>query len=451
MHTQLRTRPPLVASASGLVLNFPDKGPIIDATGGATAAIIGHGNAEVAAAVAAQMAQLSYCHTLAYTNAPAEDLADHLICAANAGLADDDGSSSFARAYLVGSGSEAVESAMKLARQYFWERGQTGRTHYIARRQSYHGNTLGAMSLTHAPGRTAPYGGIAMANVSHVSPCYAYQYQHPNETDEAYVARLAGELDEEFRRVGEGKVVAFVGETVAGSIAGCVPPVRGYWRAVKEVCERYGALLVLDEVMCGMGRTGAAFAWQEEEGVVPDIVAVGKGLGGGYIPIAAVLAQRRIMEALEQGSGSVVQSYTFQAHAVASAAALAVQRIVKREGLVENSKRMGEVLERLLVERLGEKRFVGNVRGRGCFYAVEFVKDKQTKESLDPALKFAFKIQAKALDMGVHLYPMSGTVDGKRGDHILLAPAITVDEEMLTKIVSVFEAAYDAAEKEIAI
>ncbi|KAB2573428.1 putative aminotransferase [Lasiodiplodia theobromae] len=466
MHTHLRTRPPLVASASGLVLNFPDKGPIIDATGGATAAIIGHGNAEVAAAVAAQMARLSYCHTLAYTNTPAEDLAGHLVDAANAGLGrdDDEGeggggggggggkSSRFSRAYLVGSGSEAVESAMKLARQYFWERDgeTTQRMHYIARRQSYHGNTLGAMSLTHAPGRTAPYGGIALGNVSHVGPCYAYQYQRAGETDEAYVARLAGELDEEFRRVGGEKVVAFVGETVAGSIAGCVPPVRGYWRALKEVCERYGALLILDEVMCGMGRTGAVFAWQEE-GVVPDIVAVGKGLGGGYIPIAAVLAQRRIMEALEQGSGSVVQSYTFQAHAVASAAALAVQRIVKREGLVENSKRMGEVLEKLLVERLGEKRFVGNVRGRGCFYAVEFVKDKKTKESLDPALKFAFKIQAKALDMGVHLYPMSGTVDGKRGDHILLAPAITVDEEMLTKIVGVFEAAYDAAEKEIAI
>lgn len=450
MHTQLHTRPPLVSSASCLVLNLPDKGPIIDATGGATAAIIGHGNAEVAAAVSAQMAQLSYCHTLAYTNTPAEDLANHLISAANAGIDRDDGSNRFARTYLVGSGSEAVESAMKLARQFFWERGDEGRVHYIARRQSYHGNTLGAMSLTHAPGRTAPYRGIAMANVSHVSPCYAYQYQRAGETDEAYVARLAGELDEEFRRVGGEKVVAFVGETVAGSVAGCVPPVRGYWRAVKEVCERYGALLVLDEVMCGMGRTGKAFAWQEE-GVVPDIVAVGKGLGGGYIPIAAVLAQRRIMEALERGSGSVVQSYTFQAHAVASAAALAVQRIVKREGLVENSKRMGEVLERLLVERLGGKRFVGNVRGRGCFYAVEFVKDKQTKESLDPALRFAFKIQGKALDMGVHLYPMSGTVDGKRGDHILLAPAITVDEEMLTKIVRVFEAAYDAAEREVTI
>lgn len=458
MHNQLRTpRPPLVSSAAGLTLNLPDKGgPIIDATGGATAAIIGHGNAEVAAAVSAQMAQLSYCHTLAYTNAAAEDLAAHLVDAANAGVDGENSSgekgssSSYSKTYLVGSGSEAVESAMKLARQFFWERGDTQRAHFIARKQSYHGNTLGAMSLTHSPGRTAPYADIALPNVSHVSPCYAYQYKRGGESDEDYVARLAGELDDEFERVGRGRVVAFVGETVAGSVAGCVPPVPGYWRAVKEVCERHGALLILDEVMCGMGRTGAMFAWQEE-GVVPDIVAVGKGLGGGYLPIAAVLAQRQIMDVLEGGSGMVFQSYTFQAHAVASAAALAVQRIVKREGLVENSKRMGEVLERLLVESLGEKRFVGNVRGRGCFYAVEFVKDKKTKESLDPALRFAFKIQAKALDMGVHLYPMSGTVDGKRGDHILLAPAITVDGEMLRKIVGVLEAAYDATEKELSI
>ncbi|KAK7699249.1 hypothetical protein SLS57_012435 [Botryosphaeria dothidea] len=240
------------------------------------------------------MAQLSYCHTLSYTNPPAEALADHLVASAGA---------PFARAYLVGSGSEAVESALKLAAQHFWERGQAGRVHFVARRQSYHGNTLGAMSLTDAPARTRPYEGVRMAN----------------------------------------------------------------------------------------------------------------------------------------------------AHAVASAAALAVQRIIKRDGLVENSKRMGEVLERLLLETLGEKKFVGNVRGRGCFYAVEFVKDKRTKESLDPALKFAFKIQEKALDMGVHLYPMSGTVDGKRGDHILLAPAITVDEEMLRKIVGVLEAAYNAAEREVTI
>lgn len=441
MHNNLLIRPPLATSASGLTLHLPDKGAIIDATGGATAAIIGHGNAEVAAAVAAQMAQLSYCHTLSYTNPPAEALADHLVASAGA---------PFARAHLVGSGSEAVESALKLAAQHFWERGQAGRVHFVARRQSYHGNTLGAMSLTDAPARTRPYEGVRMANVSHVGPCYAYQYRREGEADAEYVERLAEELDAEFRRVGEGRVVAFVGETVAGSVAGCVPPVRGYWKAMKRVCEKHGALLILDEIMCGMGRTGAMFAWQEE-GVVPDIVTIGKGLGGGYLPIAAVLAQQSIMDPLEKGSGTVFQSYTFQAHAVASAAALAVQRIIKRDGLVENSKRMGEVLERLLLETLGEKKFVGNVRGRGCFYAVEFVKDKRTKESLDPALKFAFKIQEKALDMGVHLYPMSGTVDGKRGDHILLAPAITVDEEMLRKIVGVLEAAYNAAEREVTI
>ncbi|EOD49789.1 putative acetylornithine aminotransferase protein [Neofusicoccum parvum UCRNP2] len=442
MHAQLLRRPPLATSASGLTIHLEGRGAITDATGGATAAIIGHGNAEVLAAVTAQMQQLSYCHTLCYTTAAAEALADRLVAGAGAGFADG------GRAYLVCSGSEAVDSAMKLARQRFYEAGEPRRTHYIARRQAYHGNTLGAMSLTAAPARVEPYRDIFLPAVSHVAPCYAYQYRRPAETDAAYVARLAEELDAEFRRIGPERVVAFVGETVSGSVAGCVPPVDGYWRAMKAVCERHGALLILDEVMCGMGRTGSMFAWQRE-GVVPDITTVGKGLGGGYIPIAAVLAQGHVMDVLERGSGNVVQSYTFQAHAVASAAALAVQNIVQRDGLIENSARMGVVLEELLRSALAEKMFVGNIRGRGCFYAVEFVKDKSTKESLDPALKFAYMLAERALDMGVHLYPMSGTVDGKRGDHILLAPAITVTEEQLRGIVGVVKAAYDEVEAEV--
>ncbi|KAJ4290915.1 hypothetical protein N0V90_010111 [Kalmusia sp. IMI 367209] len=439
LHNQLRARPLLATSASGIVINLEGKGPVIDASGGATAAIIGHGNKEVLEAVVAQMNQLSYVHTLAYTTVSAEALADFLISRAGNG---------FAKAYLVGSGSEANDSAMKLARQYFYEKGEKQRTHFISRRQAYHGNTMGAMSLTTALKRIVPYQDILPPNVSYVSPCYPYQYKAAGETDAAYVARLAQELDDEFERIGPSKVIAFVVETVSGSVAGCIPPTPGYFQAMKRVCEKHGALMILDEIMCGLGRTGSMFAWKEE-GVVPDLTTIGKGLGAGYIPIAAVLAQKDIVDTIEQGSGQVYQSYTFQAHAVASAAALAVQKIVERDGLIENSKKMGVILQNLLCSRLGEKRFVGNIRGRGCFFAVEFVQDRATKESFDPNVQFGIRVQQRALDLGVHIYPGVGVVDGERGDHILLAPAIVVTEQDLEKIVSVVETAYDDVERDI--
>ncbi len=391
------------------------------------------------AAVVAQMQRLSYVHTQAYTTAAAEELADLLVTSAGHG---------FVKAFLVGSGSEANDSAMKLASQYFFEKDRRQRTHFISRRQAYHGNTIGAMSLTTAPLRTAPYKGIMLPNISHVSPCYPYQYQSDDESSEDYVARLARELDDEFQRLGPENVAAFVAETVMGSISGCVPPVPGYFQAMQAVCRKHGALLVIDEIMCGLGRTGSMYPWQDE-GIVPDIVTIGKGLGAGYIPIAALLAHSHIMDVLNQGTGVFYQSYTFQAHAVACAAALAVQKIIIRDGLVENCRKMGHVLRELLVSRLASKKYVGNIRGRGLFYAVEFVKDKVSKETLDPTFQFSVKIQQRALDRGVHIYPGIGVVDGYRGDHVMFAPAFIVNEEELKQIVSVTEAAYDEVEADL--
>lgn len=439
IRTSLQSKPLFATTASRLTINFEGRGPIIDASAGATAAVLGHGNTEVMEAVTAQMQKLSYVMTQMYTHDPAEQLADLLVESAGHG---------FTKAFLVGSGSEANDAAMKLACQYFVEKGQPQRTHFISRRLAYHGNTIGAMSLTTSPLRTRPFEGILMPNVSHVSPCYAYQYKRDDQTEQQYVERLAEGLDDEFERVGTDKVIAFMGETVMGSISGCVPPIPGYWPAIQAVCRKHGALLIIDEIMCGLGRTGSMYPWQDE-GMVPDIVTFGKGLGAGYIPIAALIAQGHIMHALDEGSGIFYQSITFQAHAVACAAALAVQRIIKRDKLVENSRKMGLVLERLLHEHMGSKKYVGNIRGRGLFYAVEFVRDKTTKVPFDSAIRLSTRVHQAALDRGVHVYPGVGVVDGYRGDHVMFAPAFIVNEEELKLIVAVTEAAYDAVEKEI--
>ncbi|KAH7363826.1 putative adenosylmethionine-8-amino-7-oxononanoate aminotransferase [Rhexocercosporidium sp. MPI-PUGE-AT-0058] len=444
LHRSLLNKPHTVTSASGSYLYLEDGRKILDGCGGAAVAIIGHGNQEVTAAVLAQMQKVSYVHTVTYTTSAAEDLANFLL---------HDPASTFQhhleKAYFVGSGSEANDAAMKMARQYFFEKGELDRTIFVSRRQGFHGSTIGAMSVSANVARKVQYEGVlTLPNISQVAPAYAYQYKLDRETETEYSARLVEELDEEFQRLGPRKVIGFFAETIVGATTGCVPPPAGYFAAVRKLCDKYGILLILDEIMCGMGRTGTTFAF-ERENVVPDIVSIGKGLGGGYAPIAGILIGKKVVDVLRNGTAAFNHGHTYQAHPISCAAALAVQSIVRRDNIVEQCRENGEVLERLLRSTLRDCKYVGDIRGRGLFWGVEFVKDKETREPFSREMAFGMRLQQLVFELGVALYPGSGTVDGIRGDHILISPPYNVSASELEIIVDALRKAYMLLERQV--
>jgi adenosylmethionine-8-amino-7-oxononanoate aminotransferase len=412
LHRTLSADPILATRGEGIFLHTADGHKIIDGSGGAAVACLGHGHPRINAAIAEQLSKVAYVHTVLFTNQVAEELAETLVGHEPGGLS---------HAYFCSSGSEGNEAAIKLARQYFIEIGQPERTRFIARRQGYHGNTLGSLSAGGNMMRRAPYAPILSDAFSLVSPCFAYRWQNAGETEAQYVQRLADELEDEFQRLGPGNVAAFMAEPVVGATTGCVAAVPGYFKAMRNICDRHGALLILDEVMCGMGRTGTMHAWEQEE-ITPDIQVIGKGLGGGYQPIAGILIGRRIIEAFRAGSGAFMHGHTYQAHPVACAAALAVQEVIADGNLVENVNVMGERLMSGLTERLGNHHHVGDIRGRGLFQAIELVRDRASKTPFDPSLKSNERIKETAFAHGLAIYPMGGTVDGKYGDHICVAP-----------------------------
>src|SRR6185295_20329595 len=380
---------------------------------------IGHQHPRVIAAIARQASRLAFAHTSFFSSAPAEALADHLVGDEPGGLA---------YAYVVSGGSEAIEASIKLARQYFLETGQPQRQRFIARRQSYHGNTLGALAAGGNAWRREPYGPLLSSAFSHVTAAFAYHEKRDSESEADFVGRLVADLEAEFQRLGPENVAAFIAEPVVGATAGCVPAPAGYFRAVREICDRHGALLIPDEVMSGMGRTGTRHAW-EQEGIAPDIQAIAKGLGGGYQPIGAMLASTRIIDAIRDGSGAFQHGHTYLAHPLACAAALEVQRVIDDEQLLDRVKDLGAQLERRLVERFGNHRHVGDIRGRGLFQAIELVADRATRTPFEPALKLNLRIKSTAFEGGLGCYPMGGTVDGRKGDHILLAPPYIATSE----------------------
>ena len=322
--------------------------------------------------------------------------------------------------------------------------------HFVARKQSWHGTTIAAMSVGSNVPRKIPYEPLLLENVSHLSPAFAYHYQEPDESTTGYVLRLALELDAEFKRLGPENVIAFIAEPVVGATTGCVPAPPGYFKKIRQVCDRYGILLILDEVMCGMGRCGTQFAFEQED-IVPDIMTMGKGLGGGYAPIAAVVVNSRVINGLTKGSGMFNHGHTYQAHPLSCAIALSVQKIIKRGNLVGRCQYFGEILGELLLDALhpSKKQFVGDIRGRGLFWGVEFVSNQDTKAPFQPDIEFGLKVQRKAFDLGVAVYPGMATVDGTAGDHVLIAPAYTVTQPELVKIVQVVEEAYNAVEEEV--
>ena len=433
-HRHLLRTPPVAVRGQGVWLEDAAGKRYIDASGGAAVSCLGHGHPDVLAAMHRQIDQLAYAHTSFFTTEVAEQLADQLVRTAPAGMS---------HAYFVSGGSEAVEAALKMARQYYLEIGQPERSHFIARRQSYHGNTLGALAVGGNEWRRRQFAPL-LIDVTHVSPCYPYRDLQPGETPEAYGQRLARELDEAIQRVGPAKVLAFIAETVGGATAGVLVPVPGYLKAVREVCDRHGVLLILDEVMCGMGRTGTLHAC-EQDGVVPDLMTIAKGLGGGYQPIGAVLAQQKIVDAMSSGSGFFQHGHTYLGHAVACAAALAVQQVIERDGVLQKVKRDASVLQALLADKFKNHPHVGDIRGRGFFWGIELVQDRASKAPFDPARRLHAKVKAAAFARGLLVYPMGGTVDGCYGDHILLAPPFIASQDELAQIVSRLAEALDAA------
>jgi adenosylmethionine-8-amino-7-oxononanoate aminotransferase len=390
-------------------------------------------------ALSRQASKLAYAHTSFFSSEPAEALADKLVGHEPGGLG---------YAYLVSGGSEAIEAGIKLARQYFIEIGQPQRRHFIARRQSYHGNTLGALAAGGNVWRREPYAPLLSSAFSHVTPAFAYHEKRDSESEVDFVARLAAELEAEFQRLSPENVAAFIAEPVVGATAGCVPAPEGYFRAVREICDRHGALLILDEVMCGMGRTGTLHAW-EQEGIAPDIQAIAKGLGGGYQPIGAMLASGRIVDAIRDGSGAFQHGHTYLAHPLACATALEVQRVIEDEQLLDRVKTLGAQLERRLTERFGNHRHVGDIRGRGLFQAIELVADRATRAPFDPALKLNQRVKAIAFEGGLGCYPAGGCMDGRSGDHVLLAPPYIATSDDIDMIVDRLGQAVDLALKSV--
>jgi len=424
VHRQLAASYPIAVAAEGCWITDSAGRRYLDGSGGAAVSCLGHAHPDVLAAMHAQIDRIAYAHTSFFSTDVAEQLADTLIDSAPDGISN---------VYLVSGGSEAMEAALKLARQYFVEKGEPQRTRFIARRNSYHGNTLGALAVGGNQWRRRQFAPL-LIDVDHVAPTYAYRDQRDDESPEQYGERLARELEDAIERIGGSNVIAFVAETVGGATSGALTAPPGYFKRVRQICDRHGVLLILDEVMCGMGRTGTLHAC-EAEGIAPDLMAIAKGLGGGYQPIGAVLVGARVIDAIAAGSGFFQHGHTYIGHPVACAAALAVQHVLARDDLVARCATQGALLGVRLAEAFREHPHVGDVRGRGLFQAIELVEDRASKRSFDPAVRLHARIKRAALDCGLLCYPMGGTVDGVIGDHVLLAPPFIVTDEELDVLI----------------
>ena len=434
IHRSLRHTPPVAVRAAGMYLIDAAGRAYIDASGGAAVSSLGHGQRDVMAAMHRQIDSCAYAHTSFFTTDVAEELADTLVRGAPAGIG---------AVYLVSGGSEAMETALKLARQYVVEKGQPERSIFIARRQSYHGNTLGALAVGGNAWRRKPFAPLLM-NVARVAPCYEYRDRSEGQSVDDYTASLLAELETAILTAGAHNVIGFVAEPVVGATGGAIPPTPGYFSGVRALCDHYGILLIADEVMCGMGRTGTMYA-VEQDGVAPDLIAVAKGLGAGYQPIGAVLASSSIVDCLRDGSGAFLHGHTYIGHPVAAAAALAVQQVIARDGLLAQVRARGQHLARLLADAFGNHPHVGDIRGRGLFMALELVRDRESKEPFAPGKKLHATLKSEAMARGLLVYPMGGTIDGQVGDHVLLAPPFIASEEDLNEIVGRLAQAVDAA------
>ncbi len=434
LHRQIRSSLPVAVKGDGVYIVDQSGKRYLDASGGAAVSCLGHSHPRVIDAIKQQVDSIAFAHTATFTSEPAEALADFLVERTPEGIE---------HVYFVSGGSEAVEASLKIAKQYFLERGEPGRSKFIARRQSYHGNTLGALAVGGNLWRREPFDSI-LIDVEHVAPCYAYRDMLESESEAQYGERVANELESRLVEVGSENVIAFVAEPVVGATAGVVPAVPGYFKRIREICDRHGILLILDEVMCGMGRTGSLFAC-EQDGVRPDIVAVAKGLGAGYQPIGAMLCSAEIYAAIRDGSGFFQHGHTYMGHSTACAAALAVQQVIQDDGLLEQVNLRGASLDQALRDLLGDHPNIGDIRGRGLFRGIELVANRETKAPLDPSLAVHEVIKRQGMALGLMCYPGGGTIDGRSGNHILLAPPFIVTEEQVHEIATKLAQAIDLA------
>ncbi|MGY4306939.1 adenosylmethionine-8-amino-7-oxononanoate aminotransferase [Bradyrhizobium sp. USDA 4369] len=431
---QIGSSLPTVSRGDGIYVIDVEGRRYLDASGGPAVSCLGHSDAEVIRAIKEQVDQISFAHTSYFTSFAAEALADLIIEGAPTG---------FGKVYFTGSGSEAVEASLKMARQYFIQSGLPSKTKFIARHQSYHGATLGAIGLGGVEWRRRLYEPLTM-QCSFIPPCYSYRLMSAGETEDAYGLRAADALETEILRLGPENVAAFVAETIVGATSGAVPAVRGYFNRIQEICDRYNVLLILDEVMCGMGRTGSVFACHDE-GVTPDLICVAKGLAAGYQPLAAVVVSDRIYDVFEHNDRVFHHGQTYMGHPVGCAAALAVQRKIRERDVLTNVVRQGQHLISELKTRLGQHPFVGDIRGRGLLVGIELVADRCSKEPFDPKLKLHARVKQAAFRRGLICYPGGGTIDGQRGDHILLAPPFIVTQSDIDRIIDILFPAIDDA------
>lgn len=416
-----------IASGDGVYLIDQAGNRYLDACGGAAVSCLGHSNERVKQAIIDQVTQIPYAHTSFFTNEPQEQLADHLIAHAYG---------DFSQVYFVMGGSEAIETALKLARQYFLETDRPEKRLFIARRQSYHGNTLGALAIGGNLWRRKPFDPLLVEG-HHISPTYAYRDQREDESEFDYGQRIANELEAKILALGAENVAAFVAETVGGATGGCLIPPAGYFKRVREICDQYDVLLILDEVMCGMGRTGTLHAC-EQEGIQADLETIAKGIAAGYQGLGAVLIHEKIVNAIDSGSGFFQHGHTYIGHPSSCAAGLATQLEIQERDLLSNVKTQGANLQKALQTAFDADSLlsahVGDIRGRGLFIGVELVADKPSKTAFNPQLKLHAKIKKQAMQNRLMTYPMGGTVDGINGDHILLAPPFIIDEEHVQEI-----------------
>ena len=426
----MKTLPPAAISAQGCYIYDKSGKSYLDGSGGAAVSCLGHGDPDIISAIKSQADQLSFAHTGFFTSEPAEELTELLIKHAPGDLD---------RVYLVSGGSEATEAAIKLARQFHIENGEPERKNLIARKQSYHGNTLGALAAGGNEWRRKQFSPL-LINVSHISPCYEYILREETETAYEYGQRMAQELEDEILRLGPKSVMAFMAEPVVGATLGAVPAVDGYFQKIRKICDQYGVLLILDEVMCGMGRTGYLYACNADN-IAPDILCIAKGLGAGYQPIGAMLCTSHIYECIENGSGLFQHGHTYLGHPVAAAAANAVIKKLINNDLVTRSAEKGKKLSNMLESKFSQHPNVGDIRGRGLFQGIEFVEDREKKKPLDPGLKFATKLKMNAFEAGLICYPMSGTRDGKNGDHVLLAPPFIIEDSQMDELIEKIDSA----------
>lgn len=440
LHRNLNDELPQAVRGDGCHIIDSNGKRYLDACGGAAVSSLGHSRPDVYQSIFEQLNALPYVHSGSFTNSAAEELAEFLVTRAPAGFGS-------GRAMYLGSGSEAMEAALKLARQYHLERGEPDRHRFIARDMAYHGNTLGALAIGGHPQRRKPYEPLFI-DVGRAPACYAYRLRRENESEEAFGLRMADALEAEILRLGPETVAAFVFEPVSGATLGTVPPAPGYVRRLREICDHYGVLMIADEVMCGMGRTGTLFAL-EQEGVCADIFTIAKGLAAGFQPLAVVLASEKVVSTLAGGSGSLWNGHTYMSHSAACAGALAVLKAVEKEGLLARVREQGAYLRDRLDEAFGQHPNVGDIRGRGLFQTIELVENRETKKPFAASKKIAASIKARAQDEGLLVYPSSGCVDGINGDHVLLAPPYIVSSDEIEEIVRILKAVVNATLEEV--